>query len=110
MSRGKDSVPAENEDLSQVIGSDVDRGDEQDLVTEGRGGELHLNEHDQDRDMFTNTCDSRDIGELSGEQCPDTRVGPIPGEEEKRILVLLDTETGDMDTEADNTQVLNECC
>ena len=55
--------------------------------------------------MLTNTGDSRDIGELGGEQCPDTRSRSIPGEEEKRIWDLPDTETGDMDTKSDNTQV-----
>ena len=45
--RGEDNVLAEDEHLSQVIGSDTDHGDEQDLGIEGRGGEPHLNEHDQ---------------------------------------------------------------
>ena len=88
-SRGEVGAVSDGGDhLPQVVGSDVDLGDEQTLGIEG--GELHLNNHDQDRDMLTNTGDSRDeqnysICELDGEQVSDTKVYPIPGDEEERI-------------------------
>jgi hypothetical protein len=100
--RGEDSALAEDEHVTQAIGPDTDHGDEQDLVLEGWSDEPHLNKHDQ------NTCanidDSRDIIELGGGQCSDTRGGLIPGEEEKRILDRPNMETSVMDTQTDNTQ------
>ncbi len=97
--RGEDNVPDEDEHLSQVIGSDTDHGDEQDLGTEGRGGEPHLNEDDQN--MCANTEDYSDIIELGGEQCSDTRGNLILGKEEKRLLDRPNIETSVMDTETD---------
>jgi hypothetical protein len=54
--------------------------------------------------MCENIDDSREIIELGGEQCSDTRGDLIPGEEEKRILGRPNMETSLMDTEVDNTQ------
>jgi hypothetical protein len=100
--RGDDSALAEDEHLTQTIGSDADHGDEQDLGLEGWSGEPHLNKHDQN--TWSTIDDSRDIIDLGGGQCSDTRGGLIPGEEEKRILGRPNMETSVMDTETDNTQ------
>jgi hypothetical protein len=97
--KGEDNALAEDEHLPQAIDPDTNHGDEQDLGIEGRGGEPHLNEHDQNR--CANTEDSSDTSERGWEQCSDTRGSLIPGEEEKRLLDRPNIETSVMDTEPD---------
>jgi hypothetical protein len=103
--RGENSALDEDEHVTQTIGPDADHGDEQDLGLEGWSDEPHLNKHDQNTCANTNIDDSRDIIELGGGQCSDTRGVLIPGEEEKRILSRPNMETSVMDTETDNTRV-----